>query len=218
MLLIRLCFHISSERDITYILNKRALLLRIANSLEGTSVNNWKKLAFKFGFNSNDVSELEQTPGPSRNFFQHLASNRGEIKLAELKKLLDTGLGSRNAGIFLPIVNDIESGKVSFTLESTLAELIGNGSHWVYFLEKIADKLLKNNAQLPSFEDIAGHYNYSFIEIKNFYNIKDEERPTFKLFELLSHRKVVPTVAILRENLESIHRHDIVRVIDAWQD
>ena len=218
MLLIRLCFHISGERDITYILNKRALLLRIANSLEGTSVNNWKKLAFKFGLNCHDVSKLEQTPGPSRNFFQHLASNRGEITLAELKKLLDNRLGSRNAGIFSPIVNDIESGKVSFTLESTLAELIGNGSHWDYFLEKIADKLLKNNAQLPSFEDIAGHYKYSFREIQNFYNIKDEERPTFKLFELLSHRKVVPTVATLKEKLEDIHRHDIVREIVDYQE
>ena len=194
------------------------MLWKIADLLEGSSVNNWEKLAFKFGLNCNDVSKLKQTLDPSRNFFHNLASNKGEIKLADLKKLLEGELYYTNRSIFPPIVRDIESRVVSFTLESTLEELIGNGSHWDYFLEKVADKLLKSNARLPSYEDIAGHYEYHLEEINNFDNSGNEKRPTLKLFELLSCRKVVPTVAILRENLESIHRHDIVRVIDAWQD
>ena len=218
MLLITLCLYISGERDITYILDNWALLSSIADSLERTSANNWEKLAFKFGFNFNDVSKLKQEPSPSRDFFLHLATNKGEITLTDLKNLLEERLLKKNKDIFRPIVQDIESKKVTFTMSSTLTELKENGETWNYFLEKIADKLLKNDAQLPYFKDIAGYYNYTFKEIQNFYNSKDEERPTFKLFELLSHRKVVPTVATLRKKLESIERYDIVGKIDDYQE
>ena len=107
--------------------------------------------------------------------------------------------------------------KNQISLDTTLGELLQNASHWLLFVKHVADKLYENKYRLPSWKDVASHYEYMHSEINNFSTINDNrERSTILLFEKLCQREEVPTIAALKGHLREIGRHDIVRDIDEW--
>ena len=192
-------------------MNDLDILMKIADLLEQGNGNCLQDLALMFDVR--ELSELESVV-PVRRFFEHLVSNTGDIRLLDLKKLIEENLRFHNMNVFLSVREDIEKGNVKFTLESTLAELFGNGIHKLYFLENIAYRLLKNSFRLPSWEDIADHYGYDDNDIQGFKANVEEERRTVKLFRYLSCRENVPTIATLKGHLKALKRFDIIRILN----
>ena len=201
------------QPDITAILNDREILFTIAGLLEQGHGTDLQALAYLCGVN--DLSKLKAVV-PCRNFFKNLAYNKGDITLADLKALIERTLRLKNKSVFPLIEGDIKNGKVKFTLKSTLTHLIGNSHDWLYFLKNVADKLLKNNCQLTSWEDIASHYKYTYQEIKAFTTNFEDERPTEKLLQYLASNQMVLSIEALKGHLKSMNRYDIVRSLDAW--
>jgi len=199
------------------ILNDRALLLKIADSLEPYKTNGLESLALLFDCTTNQVAQIMRGSEPARNFFTSLAQDKGGITLNDLKKVIEGGSPlSRNKAIFSSIIADINSLKVGFTLDSTLEQLFSKGKYWHYFLENVADKLPSNNVGI-SWEDVAGHYKYTNTEINNLrMGHSGTTRPTEVFFEILSQRERVPKITTLKENLSQLKRYDVIRVIDAW--
>ena len=151
---------------------------------------------------------------PSRNFFTNLAHAKEGIKLVELRRLIEHDLHLKRKSIFPPIEKAISEKKLEFTLESTLAELNNNGQNWFYFLENVADKLLENTFQLPSWRDIADYYIDDHKEIERFSTNVKQERPTFKLFRHLVAMENVPTIFTLKKYLRKLNRNDVIRKIN----
>ena len=202
-------FIIAGNRDISAVLNNRALMMMIADLLERNGGNDLENLALSFDVT--DPSQLTSVE-PSRRFFTHLANNRLDINLADLKRLIESDLRVTRATIFPPIKKDIEAGNVDFTLESNLADM--KGRNWLYLLKNVADKLLENTSQLPSWKDIADYYRYSHDTIESFSINLTNVRPTVKLFQYLSFMESIPTMAMLKRHLQDIDRIDIVKEID----
>ena len=199
------------EHDIREVLNDRPVLMDIADLLEQGNGDSLKELALVFDLV--EPSKLESV-APSRSFFENLVCNKGDIKLSDLKKLIEEDLPFHNRKVFRCIQEDIEKGNVKLTFEITLGELFGNGINKLYFLENVADKLLRNSFQLPSWEDVADHYGYDYNEIQRFEANVKEERPTVKLLRHLSFMEDVPTITVLKSHLKSLNRNDIVRILD----
>ena len=200
------CIHIA---DIRSVLNDRVLITKIADLLEQGSGNSLSRLAVMF--HVNEPSQLTSVE-PSRRFFTNLAETKVDITLADLKKLIEHDLGVQRLSIFPPIEEAIAEKRVAFTLESTLVEL--KGKNWLYLLENIANKLLENNCNLPSWKNIADHYDYSHSAIESFSLNLRELRPTFKLFQYLSFMENVPKIATLRSHLKILKRNDIIKLLD----
>ena len=186
-------------------MNDRVLLIYIADSLERNNGTYLERLAYAFGVD--DPSQLASVE-PSQRFFTHLANNRLDIKLADLKTLIEQTLYNKRATIFPSIEQDIQAGNVDFTLESKLADM--KGQNWLYLLTNVADKLLENKCRLPSWKDIADYYGYSHDTIERFCIDLTEVRPTVKLLQYLSFMEVVPTIATLINHLKSLGRNEIV--------
>ena len=184
--------------------------MKIADLLEKMPGNYCEDLALKFGVS--EPSHLASVE-PSRRFFTHLAHNKGDLTLTQLKTLVEQDLRLKRNSIFPSIEKDIIEGKVSFTLEASLAELKGNGKHWFYLLENVAYKLLENSYQLPSWKDVADYYKYDHNTIESFSKETEYERPTVKLFQHLSFMENIPTISTLKCHLKDLHRNDIVKLL-----
>ena len=129
-------------------------MMQIADSLEQNTELYLQSLARMFeGVDPSQLASVE----PSRRLFTHLAENRGEIKLVDLKTLIEQDLRLTRKSIFLPIERAIEEKRVAFTLTSTLAEVNGNGRDWVFLMDNMANKLMENKCQLPSWRDVASY-------------------------------------------------------------
>ena len=176
--------------------------------LEQDSGIHLQGLANLFDIKETQLSSVE----PSRNFFTNLAHTKGGIKLVEIKRLIEQDLHLKS--IFPPIGKAISEKRLEFTLESTLAELHGNGQNWFYFLENVADKLSKNTFRLPSWRDIADYYNYDYNEIEHFSTNVKQERTTVKLFRHLVAMENVPTISTLKKHLRTLNRNDVIRKIN----
>ena len=209
---------VAGEPTIKVILDRRPLLLEIASKLE-RNANDWETLALKFDFKYDDVSQIKRSTHPSRRFFQNLGATNGHITLEELKKVIECDLKQKNKSIFLEIEKDIESGRAPVTLKSTLSSVI-DGEKRAYFQKNIADKLYENDSLLPSWKDVAGHYRYTFEQIKDFEKLIDnKERPTVVVLEKLLQREHVPTISLLKSKLKEMGRHDIIEEInDSFKD
>ena len=196
------------QSSIEAILDDWNLLTEIAELLEQGSGIALQKLALQF-----DIAEPLQLTSvePSERFFHNLAKNNGGIKLADLKKFIEVDCNLKNKSIFPPIERDITQGIVDFTLESTLAKL--KGRNWSYFLKHIADKLLENTFQLPSWKTVASRYKYTTDSIESFC-INMTERPTVRLFQHLRCMEDVPTISNLKICLKEIQRNDIVKILN----
>ena len=209
-------FHVAGQLDASHILNDRALLLKMANMLEPS--NALEQLAMSFNFTAGEITQIMHGSKPTQYFFTNLASREGSIKLSDLKNLIEGDeLQTKKITIFPRIITDINNERVRFTLESTLAEIASDGEHWLYFLENVANELPSNGFGINSWEDVAGYYKYTQIEINNFrMRHSDTQRPTEVFFEILSHKEHVPTISTVKENLKQRQRYDVIRVIDAW--
>ena len=180
--------------------------------LENTTCgNHLEDLAALFGIDTS----LHTSDEPLKSFFINLANRRGEITVRELKEVIeDTYPENRRGNIFTAVETDIRNGKVDFTLESTLAELVGKRKEWVYFLKNVACKLPENNHQLLSWKDIAHHYGYGNRAIEDFSIGVKGERPTVKLFQKLSHMENEPTIGTLKRHLRVLGRNDIIKLLE----
>ena len=209
-MIISYCFLIADQRSIAIILNNWDLLQQIADFLERDNGADLQSLARQF-----DIGEpaLLRPVEPSRNFFNHLAHNR-DVTLIDLKRLIEKGLRLNCSSIFPPIERAIQEGTVEFKLETTLAELRRSGPNWSYFLINVADKLLENTSQLPTWRDIADHYKYDYNVIESFCANLQDVRPTVRLFRHLVSMENVPTISILKNHLKTLNRHDIISQID----
>ena len=184
----------------------------VADMLENTTGgNHLENLAVLFGIDTS----LHTSDEPIRRFFKHLANKRGEITVRELKEVMEEQYPEKRRGnIFKAVEKDIRNGEVDFTLESTLAELVGKGKDWVYFENNVACKLPENNHRSLSWKDIADHYGYDNKAIEVFSIGVKEERPTVKLFQKLSHMQNVPTIGTLKRHLRVLGRNDIIKLLE----
>ena len=182
--------------------------------LEGSSEPHARKLVY--GFKVTDPSVLASVE-PPRRFFTHLAHNKVDITVGNLKEVIEKKFpNSRIATIFPTIEGDIKNEKVNFTLKSTLAELVENVGSWIYFLTNVAEKVPENSNQLLSWKDIAHHYGYDYNTIEGFCKDVEEEKPVVKLFRHLSCMDKIPTIGTLKRHLRHLKRNDIIKVINQW--
>ena len=184
--------------------------MKVADSLENTTYgNHLEHLAVLLGIAASFLTSDE----PIRRFFTHLAHNRGEITVRDLKNVIEVDYQRQRIGTIFPAVEkDIKEKNVDFTLDSPLADLVGKD--WVYFEKNVACKLPENNHQLLSWKDIAHHYGYDNKAIGDFSIGVREERPTVKLFQKLSHMQNVPTIGTLKLHLGVLERNDIIKLLE----
>ena len=186
-------------------------MIQIADLLEQNAELSLKDLSLTFG-----ISEPAQLASvePSRRFFTHLAHNRGDIMLIDLKRIVEQKLRLTRKSIFPYIERAITERRVTFTIESTLGELKESGTSWLYLLENVADKLLENTCQLPSWKDVASYFEYDHIVRESFCANLPVERLTVKLIRYLTFREEVPTIGTFKLHLQRVNRNDIIRLLD----
>ena len=180
--------------------------MKIADLLEQNSGISLQRLAVMLGVK--ERSELASTQA-SRRFFTHLAQSRPEITLGQIKNLVEENLPTQNRSIFIYIPDNHHT----FNLAMPLGKLWEDIEDWLYLLEILADRLLKNENHLPSWKDIASAYGYDNERVESFRKSVCEERPTVKLFKLMACRQNVPKVCELMYFLEILNRHDIIRLL-----
>ena len=192
-------------------------MTKITEGLEKVK-EDWKRLAAKFNVKPDQVSQMEHGKSPSRRFFENLAAKRSNIKLGDLKGIVEKGIiHFKDTAALQQVKNAISNGRANFTLQSTLGDIKDNEKDWLYFQENVADELCPNDARLPSWENAARYYGYNSNAIESYKReCESVEGPTAMLFRELSFKEDVPRIDTLKNHLELLGRSDIIKVIDDW--
>ena len=195
------------------------LVQRLESKLEDASINSFKDLLRAFDLPFEDRSKILKCATQSIAFFENLSKSRPQLKLLELKAFVeDTCLDLKpNMTIFVKVEEDIASGTVQFTLNTTLGEISNNPKDWLYILEEVACKLVPEESnRLKSWENIACLCGYKASEISAFQRKNTEDTPLRKPLSLLCAKDTSPTVSLFTDKLRQIGRDDVAKMVEEW--
>ena len=191
----------------------------LEKNVESASLNNLKDLLLAFELSYEDRCKILKSAAPCVAFFENLSKKEPKLSLLQLKNEIEQIAENPNKLIFKKIDEDLQKGKESFTLNSTLEELSADPKNWFYILQNIAGNLIpERGTLLVSWENIASLHKYTRNEITNFTRMagNEDESPFQKFLSFLCASQPSLTVSEFVKNLRKIKRKDAAEMVENW--
>ena len=196
----------------------------LEKAFEGTSIGNVKDFIFTFDLSYEDRCKILTCARASMAFMKNLSKTKPQMSLSNLRGIIEEKCGRMqpNMAIFKKVDDDIASGAVSFTLDSTLGDLSDVPQSWLYILETIGGNLVpETGTLLKSWKNIASACGYETSEIADFETSnagsKGSESPMQKFLSIICTREPSFLISAFVEKLRTFGRNDIVQLVEQWQ-
>ena len=209
-----------TEPLLSALLNDYNFMQELEKNVESSSFTNLKDLLLAFELSYEDRCKVLKSAAPCVAFFENLSKTEPKLSLLQLRKEIEEKARYPNKLIFKKIDEDLQKGKESFTLDSTLEELSAVPKDWFYILQNIAGNLIpEKETLLVSWENIAALHKYTADDIANFKRMarNQDESPFHNFLFFMCSSQPSLTVSEFVNKLRKIKREDAAGMVERWR-